>query len=97
MRLREQLAIQPADEARAEPRATDTPAQASHAYQQMKSRVHQLLLGRLDLEAMEGMSPERLREELSVLVELCATLAVVAGHVVSDNMMNRFCAALCLS
>ncbi len=69
MRLREQLAIQPADEARAEPRATDTPAQASHAYQQMKSRVHQLLLGRLDLEAMEGMSPERLREELSVLVE----------------------------
>nr|WP_309625599.1 CpaF family protein [Methylibium sp.] len=52
-----------------EPRGGDTPAQASHAYQQMKSRVHQLLLGRLDLEAMEGMSPERLRAELSALVE----------------------------
>jgi len=52
-----------------EVRASDTPAQASHAYQQMKSRVHQLLLGRLDLEAMEGMTPERLREELIVMVE----------------------------
>ena len=48
-----------------EVRASNTPAQASHAYQQMKSRVHQLLLGRLDLEAMEGMTPERLREELT--------------------------------
>ncbi len=70
MRLREQLAIQPELEApRMEPRGSDSPAQASHAYQQMKARVHQLLLGRLDLEAMEGMSPERLRAELSVLVE----------------------------
>ena len=70
MRLREQLATQPEPEApRMEPRGGDTSAQASHAYQQMKSRVHQLLLGRLDLEAMEGMSPERLRAELSALVE----------------------------
>jgi pilus assembly protein CpaF len=74
MRLREQLATQPAEEApRTEARRGDTPAQASHAYQQMKSRVHQLLLGRLDLEAMEGMTPERLREELSVLVERLLT------------------------
>ena len=54
-------------------RAVDTPGQASHAYQQLKSRVHQLLLGRLDLEAMEGMSSERLREELSVMVERLLT------------------------
>jgi len=70
MKLREQLAAQPVMEApRMELRAVDTPAQVSHAYQQLKSRMHQLLLGRLDLEAMEGMSPERLREELSVMVE----------------------------
>jgi pilus assembly protein CpaF len=50
-------------------RAAETPAEASHAYQQMKSRVHQLLLGRLDLEALEGMAPERLREELVSIVE----------------------------
>ena len=59
----------PVQETRRESRAADTPAQVSHAYQQMKSRVHQLLLGRLDLEAMEGLAPERLRDELNVMVE----------------------------
>jgi pilus assembly protein CpaF len=43
--------------------------EASLAYQQMKRRVHQLLLGRIDLEAVESMAPERLREELATLVE----------------------------
>ena len=44
MKLRERLATQPAMEApRMELRGSDTPEQASHAYQQMKSRVHQLL------------------------------------------------------
>jgi pilus assembly protein CpaF len=70
MRLREQLATQPALESmRMEPRMSETPEQVSHAYQLMKSRVHQLLLGRLDLEAMESLTPERLREELSSMVE----------------------------
>ena len=70
LKLRERLGSEPAaEEVRFEARSANTPAQASHAYQQMKSRVHQLLLGRLDLEAMEGMSAERLREELSVMVE----------------------------
>ena len=54
---------------RVEARGSDTPAQASQAYQQMKARLHQLLLARLDLEALEGLSAERLREELVVLVE----------------------------
>ncbi len=35
----------------------------------MKSDVHRLLLGRMDLQALETMAPERLRQELSVLVE----------------------------
>ena len=70
MKLRERLnTAPPPEETRREPRVMDTPAQVSHAYQQMKSRVHQLLLGRLDLEAMEGQTPERLREELNVMVE----------------------------
>ena len=46
-----------------------TSSEASLAYQQMKRRVHQLLLGRLDLEAVEAMSPDRLRDELGTLVE----------------------------
>jgi pilus assembly protein CpaF len=54
---------------RVEARSSDTPAQASQAYQQMKARLHQLLLARLDLEALESLSAERLREELAVLVE----------------------------
>jgi len=54
---------------RVEARSSDTPAQASQAYQQMKARLHQLLLARLDLEALESLSTERLREELAVLVE----------------------------
>src|SRR5690606_38701617 len=67
LRLREQLATQPEADLPAERHGGAPSSQASHAYQQMKARVHQLLLGRLDLEAMEGLSPERLRDELSVL------------------------------
>lgn len=69
-KLREKLASEPApEEARLEARRAETPAQASQAYQQLKARMHQLVLGRLDLEAMEHMSPDRLREELSVMVD----------------------------
>ena len=74
LKLREQIATEPLpEETHLEARSNASLAQASHAYQQMKARVHQLLLGRLDLEAMEGMSPERLREELSVMVERLLT------------------------
>ena len=70
LKLRERFATEePSEAVRLEQRSGDSPGKASHAYQQMKSRVHLLLLGRLDLEAVEGMSPERLRSELSLLVE----------------------------
>jgi pilus assembly protein CpaF len=70
MSLRELLAIPPAAAtALRETRAPEAPAPASQAYQQMKSQLHQLLLSRIDLEAMEGMAPERLREELGGTVE----------------------------
>ena len=42
---------------------------AARTYQALKSQLHQLVLRRLDVEAMERMSPERLREELRMLVE----------------------------
>jgi pilus assembly protein CpaF len=70
MSLRERLSLASVNPmALRDTRAAETPAEASHAYQQMKARVHQLLLGRLDLEALEGMAPERLREELAAIVE----------------------------
>jgi len=71
MSLRERLAIQAVPTpAKREATGSETATQASaHAYQQMKSRVHQLLLAKLDLEALEGMAPQRLRDELSSMVE----------------------------
>ena len=70
LKLRERLAVDPTEHARVvELPVKDTNVQDSLAYQQMKARVHQLLLGRLDLVAVESMAPERLRGELSLLVE----------------------------
>lgn len=40
----------------------------NRAYQELKSRLHQKILQRVDLVAMEGMSQDRLCEELKVLV-----------------------------
>ncbi len=44
------------------------PANA-RAYQETKSHIHRILLGRLDLEAMEKLSQEGLKEELRQMVE----------------------------
>ncbi len=41
----------------------------TRAYQETKAHIHQVLLGRLDLEAMESLSPENLKEELRQMVE----------------------------
>ncbi len=41
----------------------------SRAYQELKSHMHMALLDRIDLEAMETLTPERLRDELRNLVE----------------------------
>jgi pilus assembly protein CpaF len=41
----------------------------SRAYQAVKAQIHQLLLQRIDLEAMETLSPERLKDELRQMVE----------------------------
>jgi pilus assembly protein CpaF len=74
MSLRERFASLPAAAtARPDSHPEDTSGPASRAYQQMKSRVHHLLLERLDLEAVERMSPERLRDELSVMVDRILT------------------------
>jgi pilus assembly protein CpaF len=41
----------------------------TRAYHETKARIHQVLLGRIDLEAMESLSPENLKEELRQMVE----------------------------
>jgi pilus assembly protein CpaF len=47
----------------------DAPAQSARAYQAIKAQIHQALLRRLDLAAIEDMAPEHLRDELRLLVE----------------------------
>jgi pilus assembly protein CpaF len=41
----------------------------NRSYQELKSRIHQKLLDRVDLAVMESLSPDRLQEELRILVE----------------------------
>jgi len=38
-------------------------------YQELKSRIHRKLLDRVDLAVMESMPPDKLREEIKILVE----------------------------
>src|SRR3954452_10175588 len=44
-------------------------AAPTRSYQETKGRIHQVLLGRLDLEAMESLTPDSLKEELRQMVE----------------------------
>lgn len=68
MSLRQRLeSVAPEAPLRSQPAVPDTGA--TKAYQRLKMRIHQLLLSRIDLEAMEDLAPDRLREELRVMVE----------------------------
>ena len=49
--------------------APDAAVAPTRAYQETKAHIHQVLLGRLDLEAMESLSADSLKEELRQMVE----------------------------
>ncbi|NSL54734.1 CpaF family protein [Uliginosibacterium aquaticum] len=51
----------------ATPRGTS--GRSSQAYQELKSHLHKVMLERLDLEAMESLTPDRLQVELRTMVE----------------------------
>ena len=58
-------------------------------YHELKSRIHQKLLERVDLAIMESMSPDRLREELRNLVErLLAEDTVVLNEIERRNLVR---------
>lgn len=48
---------------------TESRLSATPEYYQLKAKLHSQLLGRIDLEVLGNMAPERLREELGTLVE----------------------------
>ena len=41
----------------------------NRAYHQLKARIHETLLDRVDLESMQRLSQEQIRQELRLLVE----------------------------
>lgn len=45
------------------------PERSNRAYQELKGHLHKELLDRIDLDAMEKLTPERLRDELRHMVE----------------------------
>ena len=51
------------------PSALPDSGESSSEYHSLKDSLHTQLLGRIDLDVMGSMKPERLREELGVLVE----------------------------
>ena len=69
MTLRERLGAAPVDAAGGLAEVAEAAAQTGRAYQATKVHIHQLLLSRLDLEAMAELTPERLRDELRQMVE----------------------------
>lgn len=68
MSLRERLGAAAQGLAAAEP-VLEAAGLSTRAYHETKAHIHQVLLGRLDLEAMESLSPESLKEELRQMVE----------------------------
>jgi pilus assembly protein CpaF len=67
MSLREQ--IESTENGAAALVAVRTALPDSRAYQDLKVHIHRTLLDRLNLEMMQSLSPERLREELRLMVE----------------------------
>ena len=61
----------------------------NRSYQELKSRIHQKLLDRVDLAVMESLSPDRLQEELKVLVERLLSEETLAINEVERKSLVR--------
>lgn len=72
MSLRERLGAAPTGFGAPSEVAESAPTDL-RAYQTVKVKIHQLLLQRIDLEAMESLSHERLKDELRQMVERLLT------------------------
>ena len=60
---------------------------ATQQYYELKAKLHSLLLGRVDLEVLGSMAPERLRGELGSLVEKLLAESGVALNATEHNRM----------
>ena len=69
MTLRDRLENIKQDAAQVPVKAPQAVAAENRSYQELKSRIHHKLLERVDLAVMESLSPDRLQEELKIMVE----------------------------
>jgi pilus assembly protein CpaF len=69
MSLRERLDDIKKDTVQAPVNGTEAMVIEHQAYQELKSRIHRKLLDRVDLAVMETLPPDRLMEELKIMVE----------------------------
>jgi len=60
---------------------------ATTEYYELKAKIHSQLLGRIDLEVLGSMAPERLREELGALVEKLLAESGVALNAAEHKRM----------
>ena len=60
---------------------------ASTVYYELKAKLHSQLLGRIDLEVLGSMAPDRLREELGTMVEKLLSESGVALNAAEHKRM----------
>jgi len=70
------------------PSATRGPID-NRAYHQLKGRIHEALLDRVDLESMQRLSPEQVRQELRLLVERLLEEEMVVINDIERKTLTR--------
>jgi pilus assembly protein CpaF len=62
---------------------------SNKSYQELRARIHSKLLDRMDLSVMESLTPEKLREQLRVLVErLLNEEGIAFNHLERVNLVR---------
>ncbi|MDO8347207.1 MAG: CpaF family protein [Rugosibacter sp.] len=73
MSLRERLESVKDFTNKSNPAIKSAAAEHYETYHALKSRIHQKLLDRVDLKVMEGLPPDRLKDELKIIVDRILT------------------------
>jgi pilus assembly protein CpaF len=89
MSLRNRLETNEASAATADDVAYRGRAADNRAYRDVKKKIHGILLDRIDLQVMESLTPEQLREQLKVLVEeLLSAESVLLNDIERKNLVR---------
>jgi pilus assembly protein CpaF len=89
MTLRDRLENIKHDVAQAPVKTPQAIQAENRSYQELKSRIHQKLLDRVDLTVMESLPPDRLQEELRILVERLLSEETLAINEIERKSLVR--------